>query len=241
MDPLEVIFNRVAKERKDGKRHIFFKDHVDIAFLYATGFVDAKKFTYKQWLDSFDPSKQPDNSYIISKEQWLEKKKFHYDGPIHPPWDPMALEDREYTEKEIQDLLVEKVLPCTVFDATYAQVYINNLKAQGRLVNGKAIIDKVAKEYILQVINQYPCPMRVLEVSVYGLRNMKRGKTQTAQDQIQKSGFAAGMTAQQIYSSRLADLAKKQAPKVAPAAPVSNNPAISLKDLQKKRRAPGKI
>ena len=240
MDELEVIFNRVAKAGKDGKPRLFFKDHVDIAFLYATGFVDARKFTYKQWLDSFDPSKQPDGGYIISREQWLEKTKFHYDGPIHPPWDPMTLEEREYSEKEIHDLLVEKVLPCTVFDASYAQVYINNLKAQGRLVNGKANVDKPAKEYILQVINQYPAPMRVLEVSVYGLRNVKRGKTQAAQDQVQKSGFAAGMTAQQIYAGRLADLAKKQAPKTAPVAPVTDKPAVSIKDLQK-RRTPGKI
>lgn len=241
MDPLEVIFNQVSKEEKDGKRHIFFKDHVDIAFLYATGFVDAKKFNYKQWLDSFDPSKQPDGSYIVSKEQWMEKRKFYYDGPIHPPWDPMAVEEREYSEKEIHDLLVEKVLPCTIFDASYAQVYINNLKAQGRLANGKAKVDKPAKEYILQVINQYPSPMRVLEVSVYRLRDTRLGQTQAAQNQIQKSGFAAGMTAQEIHAQRLASLSKTPSAAKQTPPPASDKPAISIKDLKKKRRTPGKV
>jgi len=240
MDPLEAIFHRVAKESKDKKKYIFFKDQIDIAFLYASGFVDAKKFTYKQWLDSFDPSKQADGTYVLSFEQWMEKKKFHYNGPIKQPWDPMSLEDREYSEKEITDLLVQKVLPCTVFDSSYAQVYINNLKAQGRLVNGKALVDKFAKEYILQVINQYPAPMRVLEVSVWGLKNRKKGITQAAQSRLQQSGFAQGATAQQIFANRLADLAKaptKQAP-IPP--PATDKPAISLKDLQK-RRAPGKV
>src|SRR5579885_3697785 len=116
MEPLEAIFHRVAKETKDKKKYIFFKDQVDIAFLYASGFVDAKKYTYKQWMDSFDASKKADGTYVVSHEQWMEKKKFHYNGPIKEPWDPMTLENREYTEKEIEQILINKVLPCTIFD-----------------------------------------------------------------------------------------------------------------------------
>jgi hypothetical protein len=239
MDPLETIFLRVAKEGKDKKKYIFFKDQTDIAFLYASGFVDAKKYSYKAWVDAFEPSKQEDNSYVISHAQWMDKKKYHYDGPINPPWDPMTLEEKEYTEKEVTEIIAKKIIPCTVFDDSYTQVYVNNLKAQGRLVNGKARIDKPAKEFILSIINQYPSPMRVLEVSVYGLLNAKKGSRKAAQENLQKSGFAAGATAQQIFSSRLADLAKTQ-PKEVPAQPVTDKPAVSLKDLQK-RRAPGKI
>lgn len=243
MDPLEAIFHRVAKESKGAKdkKYIFFKDQVDIAFLYASGFVDAKKYTYKQWLDAFDPSKQANGSYVVSHEQWMEKKKFHYDGPINPPWDPMALEERDYTEKEITELLVQKILPCTVFDSSYAQTYINNLKAQAKLVNGVAFMDKAAKDYILQVINQFPAPMRVLEVAVWGLKKAKKGITQAAQTRIQESGFATGATAQQIFANRLADLAKTPAAKQPQAAPVSDKPAVSVKDLQKRRATPGKI
>jgi len=240
VEPLEAIFMRVAKEGKDRKKYIFFKDQIDIAFLYASGFVDAKKYTYKDWLDSFEPCKQADGGYVVSHDQWMEKKKFHYNGPIKPPWDPMALEERDYSEKEIYDIIANKIIPCTALDASYAQVYINNLKAQGRLVNGRARIDKAAKEFVLQTINQYPSPMRVLEVSVYGLMKAKRGSRKASQEQLQKSGFKAGMTAQQIFTSRLSDLAKTQPAKEVPIPVVSDKPAVSLKDLQK-RRAPGKI
>lgn len=240
MEPLEAIFIRVAKEGKDRKKYIFFKDQIDIAFLYASGFVDAKKYTYKEWVDSFEPCKQADGTYIVPHAQWIEKKKFHYNGPIRPPWDPMALEEREYSEKEIGEIIANKIIPCTVLDPGYAQVYVNNLKAQGRLVNGKARIDKGAKEFILQIINQYPSPMRVLEVSVYGLMRQKKGSRKASQEQLQKSGFKAGQTAQQIFTSRLADLAKSQPAKETPVQPPADKPAVSLKDLQK-RRAPGKI
>ena len=238
MDALAEIFLKTSKPGKDGKRYIFFKNQVDVTFLYFSGFVDAKKFSCDKWIEAFKASQQPDGSYAISEKQWLEKKRFHYEGPVDPPWDPMTLEEREYKEKEVHDLLIRKILPCTVFDKGYAQVYMNNLKAQGRLVNGRARVDRPAKEYILQILNQYPSPLRVLQISVHGLRKARRGFTQAAQDQIQKSGFASGMTAQQIYASRLADLAGKQSPKETPPAP--DKPAVSIKDLQKSR-GPGKI
>ena len=113
MDELEVIFNRVAKAGKDGKPRLFFKDHVDIAFLYATGFVDARKFTYKQWLDSFDPSKQPDGGYIISREQWLEKTKFHYDGFSGTPLDA-ALRARGVTHLVLTGTMTDICVLATV-------------------------------------------------------------------------------------------------------------------------------
>src|SRR5262245_56516548 len=125
MDPLEAIFNRVAKDGKDGKKYIFFKDQTDIAFLYASGFVDAKKYGFQNWMDAFKPSRQADGSYVISREQWMEKKKYHYEGPINPPWDPMSLEEREYTEKEIQEIIAKKIIPCTLFDPSYGQTYLN--------------------------------------------------------------------------------------------------------------------
>lgn len=242
MDPLAEIFQKTSKPGKDGKRYIFFKTEVDVTFLYFSGFVDAKKYSCDDWIKAFKSSQLSDGSYAISEQRWLEKKKFHYNGPVDLPWDPMTIKDGEYPEKEIRKLLAEKVIPCTVFNESMVQVYMNNLKAQGRLVNGKGFINKAAKEYILQIINQYPSPLRVLQISVNGLRRARRGFTQAAQDQIQKSGFASGMTAQQIYANRLADLSKKQTPKETPPPPAATDkPTVSVKDLQKKRRTPGKV
>lgn len=240
MDPLTEIFLKTSRPGKDGKRYIFFKTQVDITFLYFSGFVDAKKFTCDKWIEAFKSSQQTDGSYAISEKQWLEKKRFHYGGPVDPPWDPMTIKDGEYSEKEIRKIIVEKVIPCTVFNEKMAEVYLNNLKAQGRLANGRGSINKPVKEYILQIINQYPSPLRVLQISVHGLRRLKRGFTQAAQDQVQKSAFTSGMTAQQIYASRLASLAKQQAPKETAPSPALDKPAVSVKDLQK-RRGPGKV
>lgn len=240
MDVLESIWHQVAKPAKDGKKYVFFKDQMDVIFLYATGFVDAKKFTCEEWIKAFEPSKLKNGSFAVSEAQWMEKKKYHYSGPVNPPFDPLKLEDREYTEAEFATLLREKVIPSTIFDEKNVPGFVNNLKAQGRLVNGKMMIDRPTKEYMLQIVNQYPSPMRVLEISVHGLHTAKKGLYQAARDTMQKSAFTAGQTAQQITAARLAQLSgAKPAAETAPAAPAGET--LSLKDLQKRKSVPSKI
>ncbi len=237
MDTLETIFNQTSVKSSDGKRRLVFSGLQDLMFVYMSGFVDARKYSFQSWLDAFAPSKKPDGRYEVDLKQWLEKKKFHYTGPVSAPFDPMALPEKAYTETEILKLLTEKILPATMFNPSYAPQLVNDLKAQGRFKDGKFLIDKEAKKNLLAMINQYPSPMRILEVNIDRMKRRKKGDSTLAQEDIQKSTFNVGATAQQIASSRFSQLTG--APEKAK--PQTEQPAgISLKDLQK-RRSPGKI
>lgn len=242
MDQLEQIWNQVATQAEDGKKYIILKLGIqDLMFLYMSGFVDAKKYSFKQWMEAFTPSRRPNGHYWVLKEHWLEKKKYHYTGPVKIPFDPMKMEERDYEEQEITKLLTEKILPGTMFNVAYAPTIINNLKAQGRLINGKFRIDQELKKYLLGVMNQYPSPMRILEVSVDRMRKAKKGDRKLMQEQIQKSAFSAGSTAQQIAAARLSSLMGSGRAAAPAETPAKEEAGISLKDLQKKRVSPGKI
>ncbi len=208
-------------------------------FLYASGFVDAQKYSFDQWTDAFASSRQADGSYLINKEQWLEKKKFHYRGKIDVPFDPMIIEERDHTEEEVTRLLADKILPGTIFDKSYLPTAINNLKAQGKLVNGKLSVDLATKKYLLSLMNQYPSPLRVLQVTVHKLKQARKGDRQMTQDEQQQSAFIAGASAQQIAASRLSDMMKSTQGDVKSQS--SSQGGISLKDLQKKKSSPKKI
>lgn len=239
---MHSIWNRVSRLAKDGKKYIVFKTAHDLAYLYASGFVDSKKFTYQNWMDAFAASKLKEGSYLVTYDQWMEKAKYHYHGPVGEPFDPMQLEDRLYAEKEFIEILKKKVIPETIFDESQVGSFTNNLKAQGRFVNGQVNIDKEAKKFMLQFMNTYPSPMRVLRIQVQRMSKAKKGAIGAAQSQAQKSGFAVGQTAQQITAAKLDSLFQSGAATPPAATPASNAPGgLSLKDLQKKRPTSGRI
>lgn len=238
MNELEQTWEKASKPAKDGKRYITFTSVQDLMFLYATGFVDAQKFSFEQWLNAFASSRQANASYLITKEQWLEKKKFHYTGPVHPPFDPMGIEEKDYSEQEVTKILTQDLIPATTFDKSYVPQVINNLKAQGRFIGGKFKIDSNVKKYLTEVIKQYPSPLRVLQVTVHRLIKAKKGDVQSAKEELQRSSFIAGASAQQIASNRLSTMVG--AAKAA-STPMSQGEGISLKDLQKKRKTTQKI
>lgn len=233
MDPMEEIWNDVALPGKDGNKYISFKGLNDLSFLYLSGFVDVNRFGFKEWTDSFQPSQQKDGSYLVTHDQWLEKRKFRYDGPIGAPFDPLSLEEREYTEAEFLKILSEKVIPNTIFEKNASPQIMANLRLRKKLQNGKVILDKEVKEGLVHVLTNYASPLYFMEMTVNNLKKAKGTKGAMSQIETQRSKFAAGMTAQQIASARFAEIAK-EAKKEPP--PVSSAPAVSLKDLKKKKR-----
>ncbi len=235
LEPLDQIWHQVAKQAEDGKKYIDLKGLQDLMYIYMSGFVDARKYSFKQWLDSFASSRQPNGHYRVTYEQWMEKKKYHYAGPIKPPFDPMTMEERDYTEQEVTRLLTDRIVPGTMFNPSYVPTIINYLKAQGRLVNGKFRVDLELKKYLLSMMNQFPSPMRVLEISVDRMRRSKKGDATLAQQALQKSGFTAGSSAQMITQARLANILGTSAKGAPPSQEAPKEAGISLKDLQKKR------
>ncbi len=238
MEPMEELWMKVSKRFKDGNRYIALEGVNDLSFLYVSGFVDVKKFPFKDWIEAFKDSRQSTGKYIVNHEQWLAKKKFRFTGPIGVPFDPMTIPEKAYTEKEIIDLLSKKIIPNTTYDPSYIPQVMNNLRAQNKFVNGKFIIDRKTKEYVNQIVNTYPSPTRILELMVGAIKWNKKSKHQRAGLEAQKSSFAAGSTAQRIAEQRLAEIAKE----IHAHTPVEpKGPTISLKDLQKRRGPGGRI
>ncbi|MBI3540969.1 MAG: hypothetical protein HY073_02370 [Deltaproteobacteria bacterium] len=244
MEPMEEIWKSAAKAGKDGKSYIFLKGSNDLGYLYATGFVDVRQHSFKDWVNSFNSSRLKDGSYAVSHEQWLEKKKFHFEGFVAEPFDPMQLEDRELTESEAISFLRETVLPHTVFDEKAIPQLLTNLKNYKKLVNGKVKLDKKLKQEVVLLLHAFPSPMRTLEVMVQNMRMAQEGRAQTSfksgQDRSQKSQFAAGLTAQEITRKRLSEIAKEARPTEG-TVEGTGKPSISLKELKKKAKTTGRV
>lgn len=235
---MEELWLKVSKPAKDGNRYITLKGLGDIGFLYATGFVDVQKFTFKEWMDAFAPSRQKDGSFVVTHPQWMAKKKFRFDGKLDAPFDAFTIEERDYTEAELTKLMTEKIIPNTIYNQSYIPQVLNNLRAQKKLVNGKIKIDKGIKEFIHNLINTYPSPKRILELMVGALKYAKDNKYKMSQLGLQKSSFAAGSAAEKIVQARLSEIAKEIH---AAEAPAPTGPTVSLKDLQKRRPGGSRI
>jgi len=237
MDPMEQIWEKAAKPAKDGNKYFIFKGINDLGFLYVTGFVDAQKYSLKDWTDAFKSSQQKDGSYLVSHAQWLEKRKFRYGGVIHPPFNPLTLPEKEYSEEEVIKVLSENILPQTIFDKSAIPQILQNLRSQKKLVNGKLKVDRKLKMEVAHLIDSYPSPRRILELMVDTLKRAKKPSEALAH-QTERSGFAAGKTAQQIVASRLSELAKEIKKEEAP---LSEAPSISLKELKKRKPPTGRV
>jgi predicted DNA binding CopG/RHH family protein len=232
MNPMEEIWQSTSIPGKDGQNYIVFQGIGDLSFLYLSGFVDVDKFSFQEWADSFRSSRQKDGSYRITHEQWLEKKKFRYSGPIGVPFDPMSLEEREYPEAEFLKILSEKVLPNTIFDRKSAPKLMENLRLFKKLHGGKVTLDKEVKQALTQILTDYASPRRFMEMTVENLRKQKDAKAALSEIESQRSKFAAGKTAQEIAAARLSEIAKE----IKKEATTAAGPSVSLKELKKKKR-----
>lgn len=238
MEPIEEIWQTVSKPGPDGKRYILLKGMQDLGFLYISGFVDIKKYNFQEWINAFASSRQKDGSYLISHDQWVEKKKFRYSGPVGVPFDPMTIKEEEYSEQEFIELLKTKVIPNTIFDQSAIPRIVAEFKLQKKIQNGKIGVDKALKKMILDTVNDHPSPLRVLQVMVDTMRRKKGLGKSFSQFDLQKSQFSAGRTAQEIAKARLAEIAREiQRAET----PVPEGPTVSLKDLGRKRRTTGRI
>ena len=108
-----------------------------------------------------------------------------------------------------------------------------NLRLRKKLQNGKVILDKEVKEGLVHVLTNYASPLYFMEMTVNNLKKAKGAKGAMSQIETQRSKFAAGKTAQEIVTTRLAEISKELQKE---AAPVSEAPSVSLKELKKKKR-----
>src|SRR5204863_7506137 len=95
------------------------------------------KYSLQDWVSAFLPSRLADGSYIVNHEQWMEKKKFRYTGPVGHPFEPSKIPEKEYDEADFLKLLKEKIIPNTIFDESAMPQLLATLKVPQKLKNGK--------------------------------------------------------------------------------------------------------
>lgn len=203
---LRAIWEKVSVQAPDGRRYLIFKSKEDLEYLYCTGFVDEAKYPCEEWVNSFPDSLTPIGAYMVSEDQWMDKVKYHYSGPVGVPFDPMELREGDWAEEEMQKLIREKILPSIFFTAEEFQKILDESKKRGLLVDGKYRITKAIKEDLLGVLNEFPSPRRARELAVAEARQSAVGAPASARP---TSGYEKGIPASQQAAEKLRDLLSK--------------------------------
>ena len=246
---MEHIWKQVAKKEEGGQEFIHYTGVAELNFLYFTGFVNTQKYTLQEWQKAFDDSRQSNGSYRVTKDQWMAKQAFRYNGPVGRPFKPLDdLQEREYNETEIVDVLKNKIVPSTSVDEKTILGYVNHYKSRGMLVNGKMKVDKSLKRDIHTLLEMYPSPLRVLQINVQKMREQQAGvgkeKAAAADLAATQSQFMANQRQDKVAAAQLASILKSgQAAAPGPRPPTTSpvEQGLSLKDLQRSRMKTRKI
>ena len=201
---LQKMWERCAKPGADGRKYIVIKDRADVEYHYWSGFVDDEKFSVQEWADAFQDSLLAKGVYLVNEDQWLAKAKYHYSGPIHPPWDPMTIREGEWDETELETLAWEKLKPNVYFSKEDFAKVIAEVKRTIPKASGKYVIGRALKQDWTEFVNTYASPRRVLQMGVAQLK-AARGQPISPQAPVQ-TGFVQGPSASRQIADKLSQL-----------------------------------
>jgi len=206
MSTFTEIWERVSKDPGDGVRVITFATENDLNFLYASGFVDAEKYTMEQWLKSFDECKQKDESYIVTNKQWMAKEAMHYTGPVREPFNPLNLPEEELTEAQFVTMLKQCIIPSSQATVEKIPVILKDFKDQEFFKDGKIMVTTKVKNELNIFLAMYPSPLRVLEFKIMQLKSGEIATTGSEFTDIMASGYVAGASKAKTTQSKLDSL-----------------------------------
>jgi len=157
------------------------EDHItmsltDIDMMWESGLVDTKQSSIPAWRAAFDTHKQADETYLLSKEEFLSKETYRYKGEIMIPFDAMQINEGKYTDEGLNELFDASVAPsCSLSPAELAK-FIDELRTLFREPNGLVKIGREAKIKVRDLINDNPSPLRRLELTFDVLINTQMDK-----------------------------------------------------------------
>ncbi len=137
----------------------------DPKFLYSNGFVDEEKYSYADWESAFEKHKQPDNTYLFSKEDFIQLGKYKYAGRVKKPLDVMQLREGWYELDHWKEFCLSALFPSTILTADRYDEMIERAKGAGSIENGRIKIDAPAKLRLKELLDYYPSPRRVRELN----------------------------------------------------------------------------
>lgn len=205
---MEYIWDRIPKN-KGGKTIRYLAG--DIPYLYENGFVDAAKFTYKQWKQSFEAFKQEDGSYILTKEDFFTLRLFRYNGPSHDVFNAEKLREGPWPDDELEFLYNKSIQPSSRVAHDIYWNSINALKRQGFVnENNELIVNDKVKKQLTYLVEKFPSPRRRLEKEVKKIREQRSEQMNEHMKNRNASGFSVGETQSEEKNKEFEKLQSKQ-------------------------------
>jgi hypothetical protein len=162
-DVMENIWESMEKTA-DGK-HVRYSD-IDVEQLWHIGFVDTEAYDMQTWKAVFDPYKQPDGSFIVSRDQFMALDQYRYKGEVFIPFDPMLINEGLYTDEGLDELVWASIAPSCSFSKEDLKEFFDELKKDLRQQDGLILIRDEAKMRINSLLRLYPSPLRNLEMMI---------------------------------------------------------------------------
>ncbi len=240
---MELIWAQIPKETKlpaglEGEYIRYLS--TDPRYLYNTGFVDNLLNKLEDWEAAFLPFKQDDQSFLLSKDNFLSLGKFRYTGFIRRPVDAMKVRDGWYDLNIWREFVVRDIIPSTTklsekeLEASEAEA----LK-QGRIKDGRVKVDDATRRRLQFLMDQFPSPTRMREMALETAFQEIINKTQVTQNQAKVSTtYDRGPKVGDIQKKDLKEILVKSS-KITNTS--EQKPTVSLKDLQKQNKGSGKV
>ncbi|MBF0491374.1 MAG: hypothetical protein HQM15_01160 [Deltaproteobacteria bacterium] len=240
---MELIWAQIPKETQlppglEGEYIRYLS--TDPRYLYNTGFVDNVLHKLEDWEAAFLPFKQPDASFLLSKDNFLSLGKFRYTGFIRRPVDVMKIRDGWYDLKIWREFLVRDIIPSTtkLSEEDLDKGTQESLK-QGRIKEDRILVDESTRRNLKLLMDQFPSPTRMREMALEKAYQEIINKAQTTQNKAKVSTtYDRGPKVGDVQKKDLKEILVKSS-KIASSA--EQKPTVSLKDLQKQSRGSGKM
>lgn len=158
---LEHVWNTQAKTQ-DGN-HILYSDF-EVEQLWRIGIIDTRRVTLDEWKQACEPFRKDKGSFLFSHEEFLGLGDYCYKGEIKIPFDAMEINEGKYTDDGLDELVNISIAPSCSLDANQLNEFVDALKKDFRDSDGLIIILKPAKEQIKDLLDNFPSPLRNLEV-----------------------------------------------------------------------------
>lgn len=230
---MEYIWERIPKQ-KDGKTIRYLK--ADLDYLYFHGFVNTFDHTLQKWKKAFEPFKRKDESYVLTKEQFVALAPFRYTGRSEEVFDPFTIQLGPWPDDKLKILYDRTIAVASDVNEKAFWAFVDSFKKAGRVdKKGQLVMDEVVQTGIYTLLEEYPSPRRRLEKEVQRIRE-KRGKKQA--DLLKnrdKSGFTAGQTIAETKTEALEKLQATAKPAKKPKVKGEKKEEIDIKKLRKPR------
>ena len=107
---MEYIWQKVPKTLKDGKEYVVYAP-TDLPYLYNSGLVDTKRFTFQQWEQGFTDCLGADGKYWVDHRKMLFLGFFRYSKTVGDPFDPLKLRIGKWPIERLWRVYKNSVIP----------------------------------------------------------------------------------------------------------------------------------